>query len=96
MAKSNSNNGDDDNNIVHACRQAEDLRRQLEVSNKTAGEVTADQKRLLTELEATKGVTEERNRLQQRFDRRRRAVFCPRRCIFFTFLCLPVLARACR
>lgn len=50
--------------------QTEELRSKLEVSEKTseelAEEVAEEKKHLLTELEATKGVTEERNRLQQR------------------------------
>lgn len=46
--------------------QAADLRRQLDLSNKSAGDAVKDQKRLISELEATKGVAEERNRLQKR------------------------------
>lgn len=47
-------------------KQAEELRRQLKLSAKSADEAKEGQTRLLTELEATKGVTEERNRLQKR------------------------------
>ncbi|CAM9243565.1 unnamed protein product, partial [Hapterophycus canaliculatus] len=46
--------------------ETEELRSKLQVSEKTSEEAAEEKKRLLMELESTKGVAEERNRLQQR------------------------------
>ncbi|CBN75870.1 expressed unknown protein [Ectocarpus siliculosus] len=48
--------------------EAEQLRTQLGLSAKSLSEATVDKERLVTELEKTKGVVEERNRLQKSVD----------------------------